>query len=225
MEKLLKTASPRTNHGTEPLPDGGDTNHGHAVVQQRLPEHHDEENLVDVDLLEHRDDGDGVHRCDQAAEEKVLQQANVQVAYAAGHTGRDSPRTWDLLPAPSQRLTHGSAHVTPPQRQPHTGGVPAGTDDGVDQNRPHVAEEELVGHGVTGVQDDLWQQVEEEDHGGQLEGLHLVCAPNYPAQEEAQADEQGALRDDAGHVVVGLDDWGEDKDVRPLTDDLLTTKP
>lgn len=95
--------------------------------------------------------------------------------------------------------------MTPPQRNPQTGGVPAGTDDSVDQNGPHVAEEELVGHGVASIQDDLRQQVEEEHHGVQREGLDLVRSPDDPAQNEAETDEQGALRDDAGHVVVGLD--------------------
>lgn len=57
----------------------GKTNHGHAVVQQRLPEHHDEENLVDMDLLEHSNDSDGVHRGNQTAKEKILQQPNVQL--------------------------------------------------------------------------------------------------------------------------------------------------
>ncbi|TNN38844.1 hypothetical protein EYF80_050986 [Liparis tanakae] len=53
--------------------------HRHAVVEQRLAEHHDEEDLVDVHLLEHGDDGHGVHGRDQTAEEEVLQQADVQV--------------------------------------------------------------------------------------------------------------------------------------------------
>lgn len=79
--------------------------------------------------------------------------------------------------------------MTPPQRQPQGGGVPAGADDGVDQDGPHVAEEELVWHGVARVQDDLRQQVEEEHCRGQLEGLHLVCTPNNPTQNEAKADE------------------------------------
>ena len=101
-------------------------------------------------------------------------------------------------------LTHGSSHVTPPQRQPQAGSVPAGPDDGVDQDGPHVAEEQLVGHGVACVQDDLRQQVEEEHVRGQREGLHPVGTPNNPPQDEAEADEQGALRDDVGHMVVGL---------------------
>lgn len=95
--------------------------------------------------------------------------------------------------------------MTPPQRQSHAGGVPAGPDDGVDQDAPHIGEEELVGHGVAGVQDDLGQQVEEEEGRGEREGLDLVCAPDYPAQDEAPADEQGALGDVFSHMVVGLD--------------------
>lgn len=96
--------------------------------------------------------------------------------------------------------------MTPPKRQSQAPSVPAGTNDSIDQNSPHVAEEELVGHGVASIQDDLGQQVEEEDRWVELEALHLVCTPNYPAQNEAKAYEQGALRNDAGHVVVGLDD-------------------
>lgn len=79
--------------------------------------------------------------------------------------------------------------MTPPQRQAQGGSIPAGADDGVDQDGPHVAEEELVWHGVARVQDDLRQQVEEEHCWGQLEGLHLVCTPNNPTQNEAKADE------------------------------------
>ena len=96
--------------------------------------------------------------------------------------------------------------MTPPQRQAQAGGVPAGPDDGVDQDAAHVAEEELVWHEVTSVQDDLGQQVEEEHRRRQLEGLLLVCTPNHPTQDEAEADEQGALRDHVRHVVVRLDD-------------------
>lgn len=94
-----------------------------------------------------------------------------------------------------------------PQWQPQRGGIPAGANDGVDQDGAHVAEEQLVGHGVTGVQDDLRQQVEEEDCGGQGEGGHVVCSPNDPTQDEAEADEQGALGNDAGDMVVGLNDY------------------
>lgn len=111
-----------------------------------------------------------------------------------------------VLARPEASLTHRSSLVTPPQRQPQGGGVPAGPDDGVDQDAPHVAEEELVGHGVAGVQDDLRQQVEEEHRRGQREGLRLVRAPDYATQDETEADEQGALWDDVGHMVVGLDD-------------------
>lgn len=103
-------------------------------------------------------------------------------------------------------LTHGPSLVTPPQRQPQTGSVPAGPDDCVDQDAPQVAEEELVWHGVASVQDDLRQQVEEEHHWVQREGLHLVCTPDDPTQNEAEADEEGTLWDHIGHMVVGLDD-------------------
>lgn len=95
--------------------------------------------------------------------------------------------------------------MTPPQRQPQACGVPAGTDDSVDQDGPHVAEEQLVRHGVARVQDDLRQQVEEEHRRVQFKGLHVVCTPNNPPQNEAKADEQGALWDHSGHMVVGLD--------------------
>lgn len=37
-----------------------------------------------MDLLEHGDDGNRVHSSNQAAKEKVLQQADVQVAYSTG---------------------------------------------------------------------------------------------------------------------------------------------
>lgn len=96
--------------------------------------------------------------------------------------------------------------MTPPQRQAQAGSVPAGPDDGVDQDGAHVAEEELVWHEVTSVQDDLRQQVEEEHRRGQREGLLLVRTPNDPTQDEAEADEQGALWDHVSHVVVRLDD-------------------
>lgn len=96
--------------------------------------------------------------------------------------------------------------MTPPQRQSQAGSIPAGPDDGVDQDGPQVGEEELVGHVVTRVQDDRRQQVIEENCRGEFEGLLQVCPPDYAPQDEASADEQGALWDDVGHMVVGLDD-------------------
>lgn len=101
--------------------------------------------------------------------------------------------------------------MAPPQRQPQRGGVPDRADDGVNQDGAQVGEEELVGHAVAGVQHDRRQQVKEEDGRGELEGLDLVRAPDYPAQDEAEADEQGAFRDVVGDAVVGLDDWRETK--------------
>lgn len=106
--------------------------------------------------------------------------------------------------------THGSAFVAPPQWQPHRGSVPACSDDGVDQDGAQVGEEELVGHGVAGVQDDLRQEVEEENLRCQRERLLLVRAPDHSTQDEAKADEEGALGDHAGHMVVGLDDYEEE---------------
>lgn len=57
----------------------GTTHHGDAVVEQRFSKHHDEEDLVDVDLLKHGNDSDRVDGGDETAEEKVLQQTDVQV--------------------------------------------------------------------------------------------------------------------------------------------------
>lgn len=57
------------------------TNHCHAIVEQGLAEHQDEEDLIDMDLLKHGEDGDRVHRSDQTAEQKVLQQTDVQLTY------------------------------------------------------------------------------------------------------------------------------------------------
>lgn len=125
---------------------------------------------------------------------------------AAGRQSLEVPQSEHPIMIPWASLTHGAGLVTPPQRQPQAGGVPTGPDDGVDQDGAHVAEEELVGHGVARVQDDWRQQVEEEHRGGQLEGLHQVRGPDDAPQEEAEADEQGTLWDHVGHMVVGLDD-------------------
>lgn len=55
------------------------THNCHAVVEQRLSKHHNEEDLIDVDLLKHGDDSYGVHSSNQTAEQEILQQANIQV--------------------------------------------------------------------------------------------------------------------------------------------------
>lgn len=104
--------------------------------------------------------------------------------------------------------------MTPPQRQPQGGGVPARPDHSVNQDAPQVAKEELVWHGVARVEDDLRQQVEEEHCWWQPEGLYIVCTQNDPTQEEAKADEQGALWDHVGHTVVGLDHWQKGRQKR-----------
>lgn len=58
---------------------GRGTHHSDAVVEQRLSEHQDEEDLVDVDLFKHSNDSNRVDGGDETAEEKILQQTDVQV--------------------------------------------------------------------------------------------------------------------------------------------------
>lgn len=55
------------------------TNHCNSIVEQRLSKHQDEEYIIDVDLLKHSEDGDGVHSRNQAAKQQVLQQTDVQI--------------------------------------------------------------------------------------------------------------------------------------------------
>lgn len=55
------------------------THHSDGVVQQRLPEDDYEQDLVDVHLLEHGQDGHRVHGGDQAAKQEEVQQSDVQV--------------------------------------------------------------------------------------------------------------------------------------------------
>ena len=101
-------------------------------------------------------------------------------------------------------LTHSTSFVAAPQGESHGAGVPARSNDGVDEDGAHVAEEELVGHEVASVQDDLGQQVEEEDGGRQGEGLGLVRSPHDAPEDKADEDEQAALGNYAGHMMVQL---------------------
>lgn len=112
-------------------------------------------------------------------------------------------------------LTHGPAQPAPPEAETHSGSVPAGANYSVNQDGAHVAEEQLVGHEVARIQDDLGQQVEEEDGGCQGEGLHLVCPVDDAAQDPTDEDEEGTLRDHTGQAVVQLDHcWGTERDKR-----------
>lgn len=76
----------------------------------------------------------------------------------------------------------------------------------MDQDTPQVTEEELVRHKVARVQDDLGQKEVEEGPRREIERLGLVCAPDDSTQDPAEADEQSALGDNAGHMGVGPDD-------------------
>lgn len=50
--------------------------HCDGVVEQRLAEHEDVQKLVDVNLLEHGQDGHGVHGGDDGAEQQAGQQTH-----------------------------------------------------------------------------------------------------------------------------------------------------
>lgn len=90
---------------------GSVAHHGDCVIQQRLPEDDDEQDLVDVDLLKHSQDGHRVHSSDEAAKEEEVQQPDLQVAWK---TSRAVGQLQDPPPekeGPGERLGRGSEPV------------------------------------------------------------------------------------------------------------------
>lgn len=102
----------------------------------------------------------------------------------------------------STEFTHHSGLIAAPKRQAYCGCVPAGSEDGVNENGTQVAEKQLVGHKVTCIQNDLGQQVEEESGRKQFESLCLVCSPDHSSQNKAHDDEHSTLWDHTGDMMV-----------------------
>ena len=90
------------------------THHSDAVIEQRLAEHDDVENLVHLDLLEDGQHGHGVHGGDERAEHEAVEQGDAGVDPAQpGHS--IETHTWGHEGHRGQRLEQGDARVDPAQ--------------------------------------------------------------------------------------------------------------
>lgn len=96
-----------------PAPSGAETlgrpqtHHCDSIIQQRLPEDYDEQNLIDVDLLKHSQDGHWVHSGNQAAEQQEVQQPDFQVACETSRAVVGwpwGPAAWGAGPASTHPL-------------------------------------------------------------------------------------------------------------------------
>lgn len=157
------------------------SHHGDGVVEERLPEHEDVQQLVNVDLLKHGQDGHRVHGRDDGAEEQAGQQVH---AAQPGHL----------------QLAHAVHHAA------HEKGVPQGPNHCEHQDGAQVLREGADGQEVAGVQDDGRQQVEEEEPGLQDGGL-FVHSPDGAAHQETHNDEQATLRHDVRHPGNDVKGW------------------
>ena len=149
------------------------THHSDGVVEQRLPEHEDVEQLVDVDLLEHSEDGYGVDGRDDGAEQQTGQQVNV---LQVGHFD----------------LTHAVHH--PADKE----GVPQSPHHREHEDGPQVLCEGPDGQEVAGIEDDGRQQVEEEELRVEDGGI-LSDGFDDAADQQTDEDQQAALWDNVWH--------------------------
>lgn len=116
------------------------THHSDSIVEERLSKHQDVQQLVDVDLLKHSQDSDGVHGRDDGAK----QQAGQKI-----HTAQVG----------SFNLTHYVHHPADEED------VPQGAHHCEHQDGAQVLSEGPDGQEVAGIEDDWGQQVEEEKLG------------------------------------------------------------
>ncbi|TNN43239.1 hypothetical protein EYF80_046565 [Liparis tanakae] len=156
--------------------------------EQRLPEHQDVEQLVDVDLLEHGQHGHGVHGRHDGAEQQAGQQVH------AGQLG-----AFDLAHA----VDHAADEEGVPQRAHH----------GEHQDGAHVLREGPDGQEVAGVEDDGGQQVEEEELRVE-HGRLLPDGADDAAHQQPDADQQAALGHHAGHPREDVEPCGEETGFR-----------
>lgn len=146
------------------------THHSDGVVEQRLPEHEDVEQLIDVDLLEHSEDSHRVDGRDDGAEQQTGQQV-------------------DFPQVGSFNLTHGVHHSADEE------GVPQSPHHCEHEDGAQVLREGPDGQEVAGIEDDGRQQVEEEELRVE-DGGFLANGFDDAADQQTDEDQQTAFGDD-----------------------------
>lgn len=159
------------------------THHSHSIVEQRLPEDSDVQQLIDVDLLKDGQDGHGVDGREQRGEHKAVKEVELE------GEGLDSTRL-------------GKA----PEGETDEEGVQEGSQDRQEEDGADVVKEGTVGHEVAGVQDDGGQQEEEEGVGVQ-DGVGQVSGGQDGAQDDAQEDQEAGFGKHRGQLVVHVESW------------------
>lgn len=120
--------------------------HSDGIIEERLPEHEDVQQLINVDLLEHGQDGHGVHGRDDGAKQQAGQQVHVSQLGCINLT--DS-------------VHHPTDEKDVPQCPHHC----------KHQDGANVLGEGAHGQEVARIQDDRRQQVQEEQIGVKDGGL------------------------------------------------------
>lgn len=179
----------KTNQNQRVYCSSTSTHHSDGVVEERLPEHEDVQQLVDVDLLEHGQDGDGVHGRDDGAEQQAGQQVHV------GELG-------------SFNLTNAVHHPADEE------GVPQSPHHREHQNGAHVLREGPDWQEVAGIEDDGRQQVEEEELRVE-DGSFLSDGFDDAADQQTNEDQQTTLWDNGRHCGDDVKAWRE-RDFKPL---------
>lgn len=141
--------------------------HSDSVIEERLSKHQDVQQLVDVDLLEHSQNGDRVHGGDDGAEQETGDQV---------HAGQLS----------SLDLTH-TVHGPPDEED-----VPQRPHHREHQYGAEVLRERANGEEVAGIEDDGRQQVEEEELRIE-DGRLLADGLDDAADQQADENQQTAL--------------------------------
>ena len=158
------------------------THHADAVVEQRLPEQHDIQHLIHVNLLEHGQHSDRVDRGEQRREHEAVQEVE--------------------RPHPGERPDLR----TPPDRHPDRERVVDRRDEGEEENRSEVVEEGAVRHEVARVEDDRRKEIEEEGRGVEGVALDVVHVQDH-ADDDAEDDQEAALGEDGRQPVVEVEPY------------------